>query len=266
MNICQTKVLPDWRLKIQNLSWAPRPLLQSFLRSCSIKVYLNPTYQLLWSLIQKLLRAHQCTSPWFQPGWRSCRCTRQPWTRPSRAEWPCPSGESSPPLASPLGEPPSWPYAGAWGETVACGAGHGSASSSGGRSTAASAAHCTFNMVTVKNEAIGVGHKARARVPLSSMTRLRFLDRTVWWTTYWNNRLSLRTNKIEYALDKLLLFKLTRTCPEAGPGPHLCRWTSWKYASFWSQHPPGRGNVFHVSTTRKTSARTFTCTRDDNVP
>lgn len=37
IDICQTKVLPDWRLKIQNLSWAPRPLLQSFLQSCSIK-------------------------------------------------------------------------------------------------------------------------------------------------------------------------------------------------------------------------------------
>lgn len=33
---------------------------------------------------------------------------------------------------------------------------------------------------------------------------------------------------------------LTKTCPKAGPGPHLCRWTSWRYASFWPRCPPER--------------------------
>lgn len=80
-------------------------------------------------------------SPWFQPGWMSCHCTLQPWTQPFQAGWPCPSDGSLQPLASPWGEPLSWPCEDASGGTAACGAGHGSASSSGGRSTAASAAH-----------------------------------------------------------------------------------------------------------------------------
>lgn len=40
---------------------------------------------------------------------------------------------------------------------------------------------------------------------------------------------------------------LTRTCPEAGPGPHLCRWTSWRYASSWSRYPPRREASSQVS-------------------
>lgn len=40
---------------------------------------------------------------------------------------------------------------------------------------------------------------------------------------------------------------LTRTCPEAGPGPHLCMWTSWRYASSWSRYPPGRNGITPVS-------------------
>lgn len=82
-------------------------------------------------------------SPWFQPGWKSCHCILQPWTRPSQAGWPCPSDESSPPRVSPWGEPLSLPSAGASGGTAAYGADHGSTSSSGGRSTAASTAHYT---------------------------------------------------------------------------------------------------------------------------
>lgn len=101
--------------------------------------------------IMKLSHLTNTSSPWSQPGWMFCHCTLQPWTQPSQAGWPCLSDGSWQPLASPWGEPLSWPCADASAGTAACDAGHGSASSSGGRSRAASAAHYKEIVINILN-------------------------------------------------------------------------------------------------------------------
>lgn len=73
----------------------------------------------------------------------------------------------------------------------------------------------------VKNNASGDGHQTiacRLARPDDAFCAVLFNLPTNGSTC-----LSHRTNKQEYDVDTLLVFKLTRTCPEAGPGPHLCR-------------------------------------------
>lgn len=208
------------------------------------------------------------SSPWFQPGWKSFHCTLQPWTQPSQAGWPCPSGESSPPLVSPWVEPPSSPCAGVSGGTAACGAGHGSASSSGGRNTAASAAHYTKRTVTSVRSSLKLVQNSNAELVFMKVfilsnaifpfgacastktknvlyySRMSCQPILPFWGTLTsglaNTAMTQCWTKNSYYGSLTYCYLLTRTYPGAGPGPHLCRWTSWRYASSWSRYPPVR--------------------------